>query len=32
VKGYPGDVMPAAKLEPAELDQMVDFLKGLKRP
>jgi cytochrome c oxidase subunit 2 len=32
VKGYPGGVMPAANLEPAELDQMVDFLKGLKRP
>lgn len=32
VKGYPGDAMPAVKLAPAETDQVVDFLKGLKKP
>jgi cytochrome c oxidase subunit 2 len=31
VKGYP-DAMPAVTLEPAELDQVVDFLKGLQKP
>ena len=31
VKGYPPDAMPAVKLVPAEADQVVEFLKGLKK-
>lgn len=31
VKGYP-DAMPAIKLEPAEVEQVVEFLKGMQNP
>ena len=31
VKGYPGDAMPAVQLPPAEVDQVIEFLKGLKK-